>query len=121
MSQFDEAGFRLGDVDRKACERYPAGRLELNCLAKLTHGKDKMMPLHKPDWPDADLSDVDVAKCLPAWYPYLLSQGFNYWLVLTRNGDHELLQIPHDEHIRSGKPLDIERYKEVIECESISA
>jgi hypothetical protein len=121
MDKFDKAGFRLGDVDRKCCERYPAGRLELKCLANLTHGKNKMKPILERDWPDVDLSDVEVAKCLPAWYPFLLSKGFDYWIVVTRNSDFELLQIPHDDHIRTGKPFSVEQYKEVIRCESISA
>ncbi len=118
MAEFEKAGFNLGDVDRRCCERYPAGRLELNCLAKITSGKNKITPIRHDWWPDDDLSDVEVAKCFPAWYDYLLAQGFDYWIVASRGSDYSLLTYPHDDHIRTGKPFTVEKYRDLL-CESI--
>ncbi len=115
MECFDKAGFRLGPVDRDNSPRYPAGRLELLPLCKLTHGKNKFEPIPKTLWPKIDFSEIDVAKCLPAWYPYLMANGFNYWIALTRNSDFEVLGYPHDIHIRVGKwDGDVSMFKEVL-------
>jgi hypothetical protein len=115
MAAFDDAGFKLGDVDRTLDEGYPAGRLELNCLCKLTHGQSKIEPIPQDKWPDDDLANVEVAKCLPAWYPFLRSRGFDYWIVLSRGIDYELLGYPHDDHIRTGKwDGNVEKYREVL-------
>ena len=59
MDVFDKAGFELGDVDRRIDDRYPAGRLELWPLARMTSGKAKNRVLPASEWPDMDLPDRD--------------------------------------------------------------
>lgn len=86
MAQFDTAGFELGDVDRRVSDRYPSGRLELWPLARLTSGKPKDKPLPREEWPEMDLSAVQVAKAMPAWVPILEAHGFNYWVACSRGG-----------------------------------
>lgn len=86
MAAFDAAGFELGDVDRRTDENYPAGRLELWALARLTSGKSKLDPVPKHEWPAIDLSKVQIAKAMPAWVPILRAHGFNYWLACSRGG-----------------------------------
>lgn len=105
MECFERAGFYLGDVDRRACEKYPAGRLELWPLAKATQNKSKTDPLPKQDWPALDLSGVKVAKCMPAWRECLESHGFNYWVAVYR-GQWRANNYPHDEVLNVGREFD---------------
>ena len=104
MSVFDEAGYVLGDVDRTADEKYPAGRLELWPLARMTHGKDKMKPCKV--FPVMDLGGVQVAKCLPAWLPALRAHGFNYWVSTHRGHLRKALEYPHNEELDANKSFD---------------
>lgn len=105
MEAFDKAGYELGDVTRQVVEGYPAGRLELWPLARATTGKSKTIPLPK-DTDVGDLSNVQVAKCLPAWIPVLKHHGFNYWVSMCRKGTVcDATQYPHDEVLDASQPL----------------
>lgn len=103
MARFDEAGYKLGDVDRRTCERYPAGRLELWPLAKWTHSGDKVTP-RKAGWPRLSLGGVQVVKCLPAWY-LCLAPHITYWLGLER-GPLNVSDFTVDEVLNVGNDFD---------------
>ena len=110
MEAFDKAGFELGDVDRRAIEGYPSGRLELWPLAKLTSGQSKTITPDRKRWPAMDLRNVQVAKAMPAWIPILKEHGFNYWIGVSRaglrNGMGNLPDDWLDEIIDSTREID---------------
>ena len=105
MARFEEAGFFLGDVDRRICEKYPAGRLELWPLARATHSRSKADPLPREYWPELDLTGVRVAKCMPAWIECLRVAGFNYWVAVKR-GSARADRYPHDEVLYANQDFD---------------
>ena len=106
MAEWEKAGFRLGDVDRRIEERYPQGRLELWTLAKWTQGRTKSKPL-TDGWPELSLDGIDVVKALPAWIPVLEAAGVNYWTVVCRGGSVcQAAEFPHQEVINSNLPVD---------------
>lgn len=101
MQRFDDAGYNLGDVERVASDKYPAGKLEPISFKrhKQRNGiKGRTYKLMKaqvpPDkWPPLDDSR-QVVKCGVEWRNYWQACGVRYWLKLMRPVDEIIRRYP---------------------------
>ena len=98
MMKFEEAGYQLGDVDRRKCDKYPAGRLELLPLCKARSGRDNCKSIKYPE--NLNLKGIQVLKVLPAWRDCLLPH-ITYWVGLER-GPKNVRAWETDETLNTG-------------------